>query len=115
MKPLTTMYQLAKAKAFENGVQIFSDPRTGNTVCGYILPKRELNTIYLSNGFREKTVSKHAKIWESLGWIYERPNFIILVPTADDSEQIRELEDVRTERRQANHFDDVYIGLEVSA
>lgn len=115
MKPLTTMYQLAKAKAFENGAQIFTDPKTGQTVCGFILPKRELNVIYLGNGFREKTVSKHSKVWESLGWIYERSNFIIVVPSPDDSEQIKELEDIRSERRQASHFDDVYIGLEATA
>lgn len=69
VKGTKAMYELAKAKAIDNGIrEIYTLNSDESLICGYALMQDEIKQIFFVEGFtREKTIENYLKIWTSCG------------------------------------------------
>lgn len=85
MKPQSTMFELAKARALDNGPLILDKTEWspakklnefGNYIIGYALTITELAKIYTDNGYNieRRTWEKHVRSWEFSEKVVKFPN-----------------------------------------
>lgn len=111
MKSNKTMYALAKAAAFENGILSYRDGE--HEYIGYLLPKRAISRIYQNEGFTTATVERHLNLWESLGRVKIVGQHVFFVLSATDYDQVTELSLLRMERsKQASDLIEIFVGLD---
>lgn len=65
MRNQKAMYAIAKAKAVSAG------PRRFKRFAGYALTDKELNAVYLTEGFsaNKRAMNAHVDIWKTLGFV----------------------------------------------
>lgn len=115
MKSNKTMFALAKAMAFENGILSYRDNDKEIEYFGYLLPKRAINRIYQDEGFTSVTLERHLKTWESLGKIKIVGQHVFFNLLSTDYDQVIELSLLRQDRSsQAHDSIEVFVGLDTA-
>lgn len=91
-KTSKTMYELAKAKAFEQGILNYRDGDLGVTYVGYLLPRKSVVKLFKLEGFnKDKTIERYIRDWADLGLVKLVGPHVFFYPSSNDGERYDDL------------------------
>ena len=91
-KTSKTMYELAKAKSFEQGILKYRDYEQKVTYVGYLLPRKSVVKLFKLEGFnKDKTIERYIKDWADLGLVKLIGPHVFFYPTSSDGERYDDL------------------------
>lgn len=91
-KNTKTMYDLAKAKAYELGSRyVKRRDQDGRYFCFALMPA-EINALFFSQGFtRESAIKKYCEIWVSCGWATLAAKDVLVFNLGSEDKQMNDI------------------------